>query len=69
MLKSTKVTVDMSYEDALPLMKDLSEFKEVELEEDRKTAFDKYIKRMKVSFTHDLADGSGKGSRSCRGGS
>jgi pre-mRNA-processing factor 40 len=47
-LKTTKIEVDTSYEDALPLMQDLPEFKDVEEDEDRRAAFDKYIKRMKV---------------------
>jgi hypothetical protein len=31
-------------------MKDLEEFKEIEDEEDRKSGFEKYVKRQKVSF-------------------
>ena len=34
-------------------MQDLAEFKDVEEEEDRKSAYDKFIKRQKVSFVHE----------------
>jgi pre-mRNA-processing factor 40 len=39
----------MSYEDAVPLMRDLPEYTDIDSEEDRRAAFDKYIRRMKVS--------------------
>ncbi|WVW79085.1 hypothetical protein I302_101049 [Kwoniella bestiolae CBS 10118] len=41
------IDLEMTYEEALPHMKDLPEFKEVTEEEDRKAAFEKFIKRQK----------------------
>ncbi|OCF60315.1 hypothetical protein L486_02996 [Kwoniella mangroviensis CBS 10435] len=41
------IDLEMTYEEALPHMKDLPEFKEVVDEEDRKVAFEKFIKRQK----------------------
>ncbi|WVR09199.1 hypothetical protein IAU60_006261 [Kwoniella sp. DSM 27419] len=44
---SRHIDLDMTYEKALPHMKDLQEFKDVPEESDRQAAFDKYIKRQK----------------------
>ncbi|WVF65736.1 hypothetical protein IAT40_000468 [Kwoniella sp. CBS 6097] len=41
------IDLEMTYEEALPHMKDLQEFKDVTEEEDRKSAFDKFIRRQK----------------------
>ncbi|WWC73273.1 uncharacterized protein I206_107239 [Kwoniella pini CBS 10737] len=41
------IDLEMTYEEALPHMKDLPEFKDVTDEEDRKAAFDKFVKRQK----------------------
>ena len=49
--KVSKLDLDMSYDDALPLIRDLPEFKDVQDEEDRKAAYEKFIKRQKVSFS------------------
>lgn len=43
------IDVDMTYDEALPHMKDLDEFKELG-DEDRKVAYGKFIDRQKVSF-------------------
>lgn len=40
--------VEMSYDEALPHIQDLTEFKDILEEEDRRSAFGKYIKRQKV---------------------
>lgn len=42
------------------MMQDLVEFKDVESEEDRRSAFEKHIKRMKVSLIHGRADNQEK---------
>ncbi|KIS00130.1 pre-mRNA-processing factor 40 [Cryptococcus deuterogattii 2001/935-1] len=41
------IELDMSYDQALPHMQDLEEFKEIEEEDDRKSAYEKFIKRQK----------------------
>ncbi|ORY29117.1 hypothetical protein BCR39DRAFT_532681 [Naematelia encephala] len=41
------IDLDMTYDEAVPHMQDLPEFKDITDEEDRKSAFDKFIKRQK----------------------
>lgn len=44
---SEPIDLSMSYEEAVPLMQDLPEYKAIEDEEGRKAAFSKYIKRQR----------------------
>ncbi|KAF9820645.1 hypothetical protein IEO21_01348 [Rhodonia placenta] len=46
---SEPIDLSMSYEEAVPLMQDLPEYKAIEDEEGRKAAFSKYIKRQRAS--------------------
>ncbi|WWC64207.1 uncharacterized protein I303_106815 [Kwoniella dejecticola CBS 10117] len=54
------IDLEMTYEEALPHMQDLPEFKEVSEEEDRKAAFDKFVKRQKEKLRE--AESSEQGS-------
>ncbi|KAL7421468.1 U1 snRNP protein [Cryptotrichosporon argae] len=45
--KVRDLDLEGSYDDALPLIKDLPEFKDVAEEDDRRAAFDKFVKRQK----------------------
>lgn len=44
------IDVNISYEDAIPLMEQLSEYKALE-DEGRRSAFNKFIKRQKVKLS------------------
>ncbi|OCF44951.1 pre-mRNA-processing factor 40 [Kwoniella heveanensis CBS 569] len=59
------IDLEMTYEEALPHMKDLQEFKDVTEEEDRKSAFDKFIRRQKEKLreAESSEHGSTRGQR------
>ena len=48
------IAISMSYEDAVPLMEQLPEYKALE-DEGRRAAFSKFIKRQKVIYAYNLS--------------
>lgn len=48
---SEPIDINMKYEDAVPLIENLTEYKALEDEEGRRAAFSKFIKRQKVCIT------------------
>lgn len=49
------IDISMSYEDAVPLMEQLPEYKALE-DEGRRAAFNKFIKRQKVIYAYNLSN-------------
>ncbi|TCD68430.1 hypothetical protein EIP91_010831 [Steccherinum ochraceum] len=58
---SDPIDVSTSYEEALPIMQDLPEFKAIEDEESRRIAFAKYVKRQKERLREKERDASEDG--------
>jgi pre-mRNA-processing factor 40 len=50
------IDLEMSYEEAVPFMRELKEWEEVKEEGDRREAFEKFVKRQKVGYLlHSVA--------------
>jgi len=58
--------INLSYEEAVPLMQDLSEFKALEDEEGRRAAFTKYVKRQKERLREKDRESEDGGSTTSR---